>query len=402
MGFDYEMVRQFAADHNMPLQLTVAGNISELLELLDAGKVDLLAYAVPVTDDYAATLRYCGEATVSRQVLVQPAHAADKITDVTQLPGRTVWVEKGSRYEQRLRHLDQELGGGIIINTLDKDTLIADDMIEMVSLGKLPLTVVGSDAAGVNAPYFPDVDASLNIGVDQQASWAVRSGDYALAEAVDEWSSDNSSNASALDLYKKYFELSKAEAAEFAMPGQLGNGRLSPYDAYFKAAAERTGLDWRLLAAIGYVESRFDNSQVSWAGAKGIMQIMPGTARALGMTPEEVEIPAANIQGAARLVAELNEMFADKVPNEHERIKFVLASYNAGHAHILDAIALAKKHGLDPTRWDGSVQQMALRKNRPEYYNDPVVKHGYFHGRETSAFVGRVMKVYAYYKAQTQ
>lgn len=402
MGFDYEKVRQFAADHSMPLELVVAGNISELMELLRDGKVDLLAYSVPVTDEYGAAVRYCGETSVSKQVLVQPAGGSGHISDVTQLRGRTVWVEQGSRYEQRLRHLDQELGGGIVIRTLQKDTLIADDMIEMVSSGKIPLTVVGSDVAGINAPYFPDIEASVEVGVDQQASWAVRSGDYALAEAVDSWSRENATNATGMDLYKKYFELSKAEETQFAMPGVVvGGGHLSPYDAYFRAAGAKTDIDWRLLAAIGYVESRFDNSQVSWAGARGVMQLMPGTARALGLTAAQMEIPAHNIDAAARLVKQLNGTFAEAVPNPAERMKFILAAYNAGHAHILDAIALARKYGLNPAQWEGSVAQMALKKNRPEYYNDPVVKYGYFRGRETVAFVDHVMKVYNYYKAQT-
>lgn len=96
------------------------------------------------------------------------------ITDVTQLVGRDVYVEKDSKYHQRLRNLNDEIGGGINIVAVDRDTLIAEDLIDMVSAGKIPLTVVDSDIAGINSTYYSNIDVSLPVSLEQRASWRWR------------------------------------------------------------------------------------------------------------------------------------------------------------------------------------------------------------------------------------
>ena len=111
-----------------------------------------------------------------------------------------------------------------------------------------------------------------------------------------------------------------------------------------------------------------------------------------------IEIPENNIHAAARLLKKLDESLESKVPDDSERMKFVVASYNCGLGHVYDAIALAEKYGFNPKLWTGNVSEAALMKSRPQYYNDPVVKNGYFRGRETVDFVDRVMDVYQYYK----
>ena len=126
------------------------------------------------------------------------------------------------------------------------------------------------------------------------------------------------------------------------------------------------------------------------------MQLMPATARAMGVS--NLEIPDNNILAAARLLKKLDEALEEKIPDAEERMKFVVASYNCGLGHVYDSMALAEKYGLNPKVWTGSVSEAALMKSRPQYYNDPVVKNGYFRGRETVDFVDRVMNVYEYYK----
>ncbi|MDE5874814.1 MAG: transglycosylase SLT domain-containing protein, partial [Muribaculaceae bacterium] len=205
-------------------------------------------------------------------------------------------------------------------------------------------------------------------------------------------------------VYKKYFEISRNNSPEdddTSFTLNVRNGVVSPYDETFKRHAHVTGYDWQLLAAIGYNESRFNNSVVSWAGAKGLMQLMPATARAMGISAESLQNPDANVLAAARLIKKLDASLETKIPEKAERMKFVVAAYNCGLGHIYDAIALAGKYGLDPKIWTGSVSEAALMKSRPQYYNDPVVKNGYFRGRETTEFVERVMNAYNYYKKHT-
>lgn len=400
MGFDYENLKQFANDEGMVLDLKVAPSLKSLLNMVTTGEVDLAAYPIPQIEEYSDLVRHCGHREVTWQVLVQP-HSDEPITDVTELVGKTVYVEKDSKYHYRINNLNQELGGGINIIPISKDTLITEDMIEMVDKGEIPLTIVDSDIAALNHSYFPHLDVNLKVSLDQYSSWAVRNDCDSLAAKLDRWEKRKETSEMLKNVYRKYFEISKEsplyESTEKMFGLKLNKGDdLSPYDALFKRHSSIAGLDWRLLAAIGFNESRFNSNIVSWAGARGVMQLMPATGRAMGVT--NLEIPDNNILAAARLLKKLDESLMGKIPDPTERLKFVVASYNCGLGHIYDSIALAEKYGLNPQIWTGSVSEAALMKSRPQYYNDPVVRNGYFRSRETVDFVERVMNVYEYYK----
>ncbi len=400
MGFDYENLKQFAKDEGMVLDLKVASSLKSLLEMVESGEADLAAYPIPVIEEYSKKVKHCGHREITWQVLVQP-QSDSLVTDVTQLVGKTVYVEKDSKYHYRLNNLNEEIGGGIEIKPISKDTLIAEDMIEMVDKGDIPLTIVDSDIANLNKSYFPHLNVDTKVSFDQYSSWAVRNDCDSLAARLDSWEKQKKTTDMLKSVYKKYFEDSKQsplyENTEKTFGLKLRKGdHLSPYDAIFKRHSNTAGFDWKLLAAIGFNESRFNNSIVSWAGARGVMQLMPATARAMGVS--NIENPENNILAAARLLKKLDESLESRIPDSEERMKFVVASYNCGLGHVYDAIALAEKYGLDPKVWTGNVSEAALMKSRPQYYNDPVVKNGYFRGRETVDFVNRVMDVYQYYK----
>jgi len=97
---------------------------------------------------------------------------------------------------------------------------------------------------------------------------------------------------------------------------------------------------------------------------------------------------------ATKLISDLDRYLLKYVPNDKERIKFVIAAYNVGIAHVYDAIALAQKYGYDPQVWDGNVAQAILMKMNPKYYNDPVVKYGYCRGTETVEYVKNISNFY--------
>ena len=124
------------------------------------------------------------------------------------------------------------------------------------------------------------------------------------------------------------------------------------------------------------------------------MQIMPATARAYGLTSENMAYNDRSIATAARIIATLDRTLRSRVHDAEERKKFIVAAYNSGPAHVLDAIALAEKYGYDTQRWDGQVAQALLLKSKPEYYNDPVCKYGYFSGRQTTSYVREVFDFY--------
>ena len=391
MGYDYALVSEFAADKGMELDIEIATSLSAALEMLDSGKVDLIAYEVPVTTEYNDVVRHCGPVSITTQVLVQP-RGGDEITDVTGLVGRDIYVEKDSKYQYRLANLNNELGGGISVHAVDRDTLITEDLIAMVSTGEIPLTVVDSDIAKINKTYYPNLNIGMPLSFEQRARWAVSPAKAWLADSIDAYFGGEQPRAAVSAEYKRYFELSKSMPSMLTY--DLSRGVISPYDDLFRQYAGELGWDWRLLASQAFVESRFDNNVVSWAGARGIMQIMPGTARANGADPASLTDPATSVRVAVKVLKATDNMLRQYVPDDDERRLFVLAAYNSGAAHVIDAIALARKYGLDDTKWTGSVEEAVLMKAHPQYYNDPVVKYGYFRGRQTTEYVRQVMAFY--------
>lgn len=176
----------------------------------------------------------------------------------------------------------------------------------------------------------------------------------------------------------------------FAPMLNRAGGVISHYDSYFQRYASTIRWDWRLLAAQCYQESTFDPQAHSWAGACGLMQIMPATADHLGLPRSQIYDPEQNIAAAVRYLGELERSFSD-IRERSERTRFVLAAYNGGHFHIRDAMALAEKNGRNPHQWR-YVEPYVLGLSQPQYYNDPVVKNGYMRGSETVDYVRRIQE----------
>jgi membrane-bound lytic murein transglycosylase F len=173
-------------------------------------------------------------------------------------------------------------------------------------------------------------------------------------------------------------------------------GIISHYDHLFMTYSRDIRWDWRLMAAQCYQESTFDPKAVSFAGAKGLMQIMPGTADHLGLARDRLYDPESNIAAAAKYIAELQRAFSD-IRDNYERTNFVLASYNGGSHHIRDAMALARRDGKNPHRW-ADVSAYVLKLSNPRYYNDPIVKNGYMRGSETVDYVSKIRQRHAGYQ----
>lgn len=396
LGYDYTLARDFCQARGLAMKLTAVKSLKRAIEMVDSGKADLIAYEVPITAHYKELVKACGPENYTRQVLVQSKREGRApITDVTQLVGQTVYVEAASKYLRRMQNLNEELGGGIDIREISADTLITEDLIEMVSDGKLPLTVVDSDVAMLNETYYHDLDISMPLSDEQRQSWAVGKGNERLAREINEWFATDEQKQANAELLKRYFEQSKSfpkVAFNFA------KGYISNYDRLFKTYAPGIGLDWRLLAAQGYVESRFNASARSWVGARGLMQIMPRTGRGYGQNLKSLGSPNISVKVATQLLADLDRQLRKQVPEDKERIKFVLAAYNCGLGHVLDAMRLAEKYGMNPKVWDDNVAKALLMKMQKKYYNDDVVRYGYARGSETVSYVKQIMNFYEHAK----
>ena len=405
LGYEYERICNFAKDKGIEVKFVVAHNMQSMIGMLDSGEIDLIAYEIPITAEYQSKVLNCGQENITWQILVQPK-SDSLITDVTQLIGRDIYVEKGSKYEARLINLDNEIGGGINIHTIDKDSIITEDLIGLVADGKLPLTVVDSDIARLNRTYYDNIDISLEISFPQRAAWAVAKGNSWLADSIDAWSKIEKNNPEYKKVLKRYFEMSKIGITDDdtdiikKINDNLRHGIISDYDNLFKKYATLINWDWRILAAQAWVESRFNPNAKSWAGATGLMQLMPRTARAYGLNANESTIPDKNIEAAVKSIKDLDKSLLKYVPDDNERLYFIIAAYNSGIGHIYDAIALARKYGKDPTKWFGNVEEAVLWKANPEYYNDDACRFGYFRGKQTVAYVKEVFRHYNIYKSK--
>lgn len=394
MGFQYELSEQFAKSLGVKLRVVVAKNVEGLIEKLLAGEGDIIAYNLPITKELKDSVIYCGEEVITHQVIVQRSGGKMKpLTDVTELIGKDVYVKPGKYYD-RLVNLDKELGGGIHIHKVTSDSISVEDLITQVSQGKIPYTVADNDVARLNTTYYPNLNIKLSISFDQRASWAVRKDSPELAEAANRWHEENMTSPAYTASMKRYFEISKATPHTPIL--SLREGKISHFDELFKKYASEIDWDWRLLASVAYTESNFDTTAVSWAGARGLMQLMPGTARAMGMPEGKEQNAEESIKAATKYIAATSRSFS-AIPPE-ERLNFVLASYNSGIGHVLDAMALAEKYGKNKYIWKDNVEKFILLKSNEEYFTDPVCKHGYFRGIETYNFVRDIMGRYETYK----
>lgn len=180
----------------------------------------------------------------------------------------------------------------------------------------------------------------------------------------------------------------------------LRRGVISYYDDLFKHYSRGIGWDWRLVAAQAYQESTFDPEAVSWAGAKGLMQIMPGTADHLGLPRDQLTDPEQNLAAATRYLHELEHEF-QYIHDRTERQNMVLASYNGGIHHLQDAMRLCERDGRNAQRWD-DVRTYVLRLKDPQYYQDTLVHYGYMRGTETADYVDKIRARYQQYIRQVR
>lgn len=395
MGFQYELSEQFAKSLGLKLRIEVANNVDELIRKLLAGEGDMIAYNLPITKEWKDSLLYCGEDVITHQVIVQQGKGKQKpLKDVTELVGKDVYVKSGKYYD-RLVNLNNELGGGILIHKITNDSITVEDLITQVAQGKIPYTVADNDLAKLNKTYYPNLNIDLSISFDQRSSWAVRKDTPELAAAATQWHRENMTSPEYTASMKRYFENSKMMPHSPIL--SLKEGKISHYDDLFRKYSQEIGWDWRMLASLAYTESNFDTTAVSWAGAKGLMQLMPATARAMGVPAGKEQNPEESIKAAVKYIAATDRSLS-MIPDKQERLSFILASYNAGLGHIYDAMALAEKYGKNKLVWKDNVENFILLKSNEEYFTDPVCKNGYFRGIETYNFVRDITSRYEAYK----
>jgi membrane-bound lytic murein transglycosylase F len=265
-----------------------------------------------------------------------------------------------------------------------------------VARGEVRLAASPRNLASLEESYFSNIVVYPTLGPIHPVAWAVRRNAPGLLTALNAFLAQDGELPRFDELYERYFidrqGYREREASEYLTSV---TGRLSPYDDLLRSQAGQLGWDWRLLASQTYQESRFDPDAESWAGAGGLLQLMPATAKQFQVANRFD--PEDNVGGAVRFLDWLLDYWEDKIADPDQRLRFVLASYNAGHGHLLDARRLAEKHGDDPDVWD-DVAYWLIQLSKQRYYTDPVVKYGFCRGLEPVTYVERILDRWAHYR----
>lgn len=405
MGYEYDLLKRFARHLGVELNIIVSNNLDTMFYQLGEGNVDLIAHGLTITNERKKKVTFSDYLYLTHQVLVQrkPENyrkmkwsevQASLVHDAIELIGDTVSVSANTSYFSRLANLSEEIGGEIHIDTLPGD-LSTDKIIEMVANGEIKYTVADNNIASINASYYPELDIRVPISFSQRMAWALRPQSKELEKVLNEWINEMKDGVEYYVIYNKYFknerDFRRRENSDFY---SLNNNRVSAYDELIQASADTLGWDWRLMAAMVFQESKFNPELESWAGARGLMQLMPGTAERFGV--KDRTDPVQSMDAATKILELLWGRF-EEIPDSVQRIKFTMAAYNCGYGHVEDARNLAKLDKLDPDTWDKNVEESILKLSYPENYNKSVVKYGYVRGVEPYTYVKEVFARYENY-----
>ena len=407
MGFHFELLKKFADHLELELEIITSNDIDEALGYLQSGDADLVAIGLSVSADRKEMMQFTEPLMQSSQVLVQrKPNGWERMTEKTaaeklvrnqlDLAGKTIYVQKGSSYAQRLYNLERESGMDIGVIEVPYD---AEELARQVSRGEIEYTICDDYMSNIIGTLFPGLDMSTPVSFPLNIAWSVRKdGTDALISELNGWITGFKTTREYARLERKYFSgMRPASIAGSEYFATNSDGKVSPFDDIIKNYADTIGWDWRLVAALIYQESRFNPSVTSPRGAYGLMQVMPSTGLHFGYdVTRSVE---NNIRAGISYIRMLDRLFSQWVTDPDERVKFILASYNAGHGHVIDAIRLAEKNGLDPGRWDDNVSLFLERKADPAFYDDPVVRNGRLRqGVQVNAYVADILKRYEHYR----
>ncbi len=402
-GFEYELLSDFCSANGLELEMIVNENLDSCFRLLDSCKVDMVAVGIGSNKDLKRRYLLTDPIMVQKSVLVQrlpkdwnKMSTANEVENQLlrspmDLAGKVIHLPQGSHEVKLLEHLSDQIGDTIYI--VQCDSLNSFDLVKAVSSGEIDYTVVEEYVARMASIGLKGLDTKLNVSVEQPLGWVVQNhdNDSSLLIALNDWI-DGFEQRNLNRILAKY--VNKGNVFGTRKPKE---GELSGFDAIIKKTAKDIGWDWRLLASLIYQESHFRLDLESEKGAFGLMQLMPVVMERYELgydaTPEE------QLEVGGKLITYLTESLEDKVVDSAERVKFVLAAYNAGLGHVYDAQRLALKYGKYPDVWDNNVDYFILNKSKKQYYNDTCCKAGYLRGTETYRFVEEVLDRYYQYQA---
>ena len=402
LGFDYEVARLAAARLGVRLEMVVPPSRDLIFDWLLRGRGDVIASTLTVTPDRQSTLRFSRPYLYIDELVVQAADA-EPLGGIRELAGKRVHAWRSSSHYQSLVELSRVIGDFTIVPIAEE--LETGEILDRVASGDFPIAVVDSHMLEAELRFRDDVvalfpledpteipaDRHTVVARRKAVAFALRRNNPELAEFMDGFVSDIVGSLDYNVARRRYFDDNRRLPRVREHRASV-SGRLSPYDSIFKRHAKNYGLDWRLMVAMAYQESRFDPDAESWAGAQGLFQLMPTTARELGF--DALTDPDTGIHAGVKYVSLLFERVDPAIELKH-RVRFAIAAYNAGWGHVEDARRLAAEKGWDPNRWFGETERAMLLLSEPEYYRR--ARYGYVRGVETVRYVSEIQNLYDHY-----
>jgi len=388
MGFDYDLIRHFAKQHGLRVRMVVRNSASEMFQALEEGAGDVIAASMTVTEErkqagWHFSKRYL---EVHEQIIGRADEAP--FESVNELDGRTVTVAADSAFVDSLERLR---ASGIDLSLRRLEGVTSEMLIQQVADGDADLTMVDSHLAALESTYRDDIQPLWTLEGERHIAWGLRANQPALKKQLDGYIGRNYKGLFYNVTFNRYFTEPKTIRLHEEYRVEAGK-QISPYDDLIKEYALKYGFDWRLVVSQMYQESKFNPDARSFAGAQGLMQVMPRTARQFGFSdPHDPE------QGIAAGMAYL-QWLEDRFPQRLElaqKLYFGLAAYNAGSGHVEDARRLAQRLGKDPDRWFDNVESAMLLLSRPQYARQ--ARFGYVRGSEPVKYVREIRNRYLGY-----
>jgi len=394
LGFEYELISRFAKQSKLSLEMIVARSRDQLLPSLLRGEADIVAAGLAATADrHEGGVAFTRPYKESYELVVTRA-GDDTLVEPADLAGRTVTVRQSSPAWKLLQRLADE-GLEVTLEAAPED-VETEEIIARVASGLYDVTVADAYSTKVALTWRDDVRSAFALDGPVPVAWAVREDNPELLAALNDFLDREYRQLNYNVIYARYFKNPRSirSHVEHRADAGISGNHLSPYDDIVRRHAAKHGFDWPLIVAIMYRESRFDPKVRSWAGARGLMQLLPVTAQRFGVT--DLDDPETSIIGGLRLLDWLYQQMEPEL-SVKDRTWFALAAYNAGLGHLLDARRLAREMNLDPDRWFENVEKAMLKLSEPEFYRR--ARHGYVRGKEPVSYVRDIRELYNAYRS---
>jgi len=397
-GFNYELARHFTKENGLRYQIIVAPDHQSMLDYIVEGKADIaLGFLTPTKEREAMGIAFSRPYHYASEVVVTRSKD-DSIQELADLNKRRAYARQSSSYWDTLQGIKKEVPN---LNVLPvAETLETEEVINLVAMKTYDITVADNHILDLELTWRDDVQSAMVLGEPKGQSWAVNAKNKELLKHVNLYLKKQYRGLFYNVSYKKYFKnQSRLQKIRSDYTALKESGKLSPYDDLVKVYAEKYDFDWRLLVAQMHQESRFDPNASSWSGAQGLFQVMPRTAKEMGI--DNLEEPENGIRAGVQYLNWVRDRAKKMSPkDEQELIWFTLASYNAGSGHVRDAIRLAKQKGYDGSVWFGNVEQAMLLLSKKEYASK--ARYGYVRGEEPVTYIRNIKKRYNAYQHVTE